>query len=109
METCEEEIVALLKKIEETKAMIESLSGRINNAQKQASEVEVYQRKIDDNIKYRQMKRDCTKLESDVDDLKEQIRAARVEVNVNEYRLLTEKADRLVEEVNLWERDFDKG
>jgi DNA repair protein RAD50 len=73
LENCIKEISNLGSEIKAAKMSLEEISSKIDRMNKQRSEIQVLQRTIDDNLKYRQMIREREALDSKLDALNLQI------------------------------------
>ena len=95
---CIAEIENLTEEIKASKSSMEGITSKIDRMNKQRSEIQVLQRSIDDNLKYRQMIRERDLLHLKLNALKLQLSKFDTETIEIQYNKLKQAHERLVGE-----------
>jgi chromosome segregation ATPase len=95
---CMQDIDSFEKSIKNHKIALQDITNSIDRMQKQRSEIQVIQRSIDDNLRFRQLKREKKDLEDKAKQLEKKISDFDSESIEIQYRKLEKKFNKLSEE-----------
>lgn len=100
---CISRLSSLGAMVADKKKVEKSISEEIFDTRKQLSEVQVIERRINDNLKLREMQRELDEQNDKLTGLKKDLSVFDKKSMTDRYNELQEKHDKLIREVSIWE------